>query len=256
MPPSFNRLLDHTIATRPHDHPVWAWNAKLDGRQLAGRADVRTPTLLQVAPLGQMARPTVTVAVKPNRGCAGHGVWLLKPYDGRYLSLFDGNHVTWDEVLADCAAWEGVEHANPHETVTGPWLVEEAVHPDRPPIDWKAYCIGGRVWLWRQMVRRIVDGHLVKYGRDWNRNFQPVTATTRPRVILDPTLPPPHRPGKLTAAAERVARLVPGPFIRVDLYEDDRGPLFGEITPNPADGRIRFNRTWDRKMGRAWKAAQ
>lgn len=56
-------------------------------------------------------------------------------------------------------------------------------------------------------------------------------------------------------AASKVARHVPTPFVRVDLYEAQDGPVFGEITPIPAGGTSQFVPEWDERLGRLWDRA-
>ncbi len=68
------------------------------------------------------------------------------------------------------------------------------------------------------------------------------------------SLPAPRHPRDLVAAAERIARALPGPFVRVDLYDVPGGVAFGEITPRPG-GSQRFTPDLDRRLGEAWERA-
>lgn len=62
----------------------------------------------------------------------------------------------------------------------------------------------------------------------------------------------PQFPEDLIELAETYATATGVDFVRVDLYEDDRGPVFGEITPHPSAGYIHDNylgRELDRYFG-------
>ncbi len=45
------------------------------------------------------------------------------------------------------------------------------------------------------------------------------------------------------------------PFVRVDVYLSDRGPVLGELTPSPGGPQI-YTRAHDREMGRRWVEAR
>lgn len=246
-----NRLLT-LIASRDQHDPVWRHNAKLDGRRLAQSLGIRVPDLLDVAPIAQLAQPDRTACLKPNRGCAGAGVHLLAPAPGGYRNLLTGEHHTWAQVVERAERTEGKPNPNPHETVAGPWLLETAVLPDRPPYDWKAFTIGGRVAFIMQMQRQPVDGRLVTTQCGWTPDGERVDVWEKPAYPVDLELPPPRFLRALIDTAEQVAEQIAGPFVRVDMYEDEHGPIFGEITPHPADGRPVYRREWDRKLGAMW----
>lgn len=251
----FRELLLNHIKTRPIDDPVWAYNSKLSGRGLAKLVDVPVPELLNVGDVDSLKQPQRSVCIKPNSGCAGYGVWLLRPAGSgkfRLIGNDDKPKVSWDYVVASCFKSEHMRHPNPHERVRGPWLVEVAIHNYKRPTDWKAFCIGGQVVCWRQMAR-----HDSKMCKGWTREFEPAQLW-KPggaRGIVDNTLPPPAYRSKLIEVADTIASHVPGPFIRVDLYEADKTVYFGEITPNPADGRYLWRPEWDRHLGDLWEDA-
>lgn len=249
----FTRLLLDHIKARPVDDPIWAWNDKLSGRGLAHLAGVPVPGLIQVGELSQLKPPDQPVAVKPNQGCAGRGVWLLRPSGAGYRQIGDDTapKTTWRQVVDGCRRAERKPHPNLHEKTRGPWLVEAAVHGHRRPDDWKAWVVGGEVACWQQ-IRRAPDGG--KLARGWTPDFTPADLWTKPAGILDGTLPEPAHPGRLAAAARAVAALLPAgaPAVRVDFYDQGGHVWFGEITPNPADGRNIWSPEWDRRLGDLW----
>nr|WP_269724311.1 ATP-grasp fold amidoligase family protein [Sphingomonas sp. PAMC 26605] len=68
--------------------------------------------------------------------------------------------------------------------------------------------------------------------------------------------PDPARPSaltRMTSAAETLGRGFN--FVRVDLYDGTKCPLFGEMTFYPGSGLDRFDPvSLDARMGRSWRA--
>jgi hypothetical protein len=66
-------------------------------------------------------------------------------------------------------------------------------------------------------------------------------------------------PDRLIEYAEKYATKANVDFVRVDLYEDDRGPVFGELTPHPSAGYSHVNylgRELDQYFGDMWERAE
>lgn len=263
--PSFNRLMAELIATRTPDDPIWQYNDKLGGRRLAESRGIRVPELLQgpcsiedLHPLTD--RPFV---VKPVRGCSALGVFVLTPWDGPAPT---DERWWWESLRQRILRWGDVRRAayqakaerpwsaGHPDAVGHPWIMEEDITGTGGmlPYDWKAYCVGGRVELVRQISRR-GRKHAVKSW--WPGAIAWVDAgVIDGQSTVDPTMPPPLHPRELIDMAEMIAVRIPGPFVRVDMYDTASGPVFGEITPHPAGGRIQFTSEWDMRLGAAWEA--
>lgn len=252
MTASFQALLERAIATRGRDHPVWEHNSKTAGRRLAESVGVRVPALLGgPASVESLTPPDHPFVLKPVTGSTAQGVFLLVPEAGKFRELLSGRLLSWVKVKE--AAYKAKHQAFdfPADRVRHPWILEELIGPPVPD-DWKAYCFGGRVELFRQIHR---EGRRVRV-KWWTPDFSDAGEITD-HWTYDPELSPPFDEQGLVDAAELIAPLVDSPFIRVDLY-DDAGPVFGEITPHPAGGRHtgRFVDVWDRRLGEAWLAAE
>ena len=136
-----------------------------------------------------------------------------------------------------------------------PWLLEELIlsKDGGMPFDWKGFVVGGRVQVIKQSIRR-PDGNVwVKW---YDRNWRPQgdIAPTR-KWKLRQNLPRPKNPAGLVEAFEAASTLVDSPFIRVDLYETAEGEVvWGEATPHPTGGGVRFVPEWDERLGAAWAA--
>jgi hypothetical protein len=254
--PRFSALYADLKRTRPHTHPVWQHNAKLDARRFATTLGIRVPPLLGIVrDPRNLTERTAPVVVKPNDGCVALGVLPAVPDGGGWRDLFSGRTASW-------AAWmqelyelsQQPPRFRPHpDNVRGPWVMEGMVGDGSAlPDDWKFYVIGGRVLLTGQFRRipsagRKAKARICQWTRDWER----VTGGAKADQDNDLTLPPPKHGAQLVAIAERIAAALPTPFVRVDLYEDDAGPVFSEITPEPG-GSHRFRPEWDERLGAAW----
>lgn len=256
---TYQQHLEHAMRTRTADHPAWRYNDKLAGRELAALAGVRPPELYQgPCSLETFVPPHYPAVLKPVHGCSSLGVFPLVPDGGRYRDLLRGDTLTWRQVrTAAYKAKHRHDHIPEHpDAIHHPWIIEELIldHDGSGPADdWKAFVIGGRVQAVRQCLRRTGDPVRVRwYDHDWSDigNIMPTRKWT-----YDAGMPEPRHPDALTSAFERVAAHVESPFIRVDLYEDDDGPVFGEITPHPGGGGTPFVPEWDQRLGDAWTTA-
>jgi len=88
------------------------------------------------------------------------------------------------------------------------------------------------------------------YDFEW----QPVI-TGKYTDTTDESLPPPEDPAALSALASSVSAALPAPFCRVDLYETTRGPVVGELTPEPG-GYYLFDSAVDLYLGLAYELAE
>lgn len=123
------------------------------------------------------------------------------------------------------------------------WIGDE--HGQSPP-DLKLVCFDGTV-AWIQVHGSRFSGHTVAvYDPQWRR--LPVTTRKTP---AGPDLPPPP---DLAKVLEHASRLSAGfDFVRVDLYDTERGVFFGEYTPYPSSGLVEFDPpSVDRWLGDLW----
>lgn len=252
-------LRDHGLR-----HPIWEADLKMAGRSLATSLGIRVPKLLSgPAPPDRLEEPDADrFVVKPNQGWSGKGVYaLIRDGDGLW-SVLDNAAINWDEVRGELAAKQK-ELAALARARGSPWSheahVEELVPSDQPDrvlaFDWKCYCIGGRVEVVVQKDAGDRRGWSATRLKVWSSELAdlgPVLENRQDRY--DPSLPPPAHPQDLREAAERLAQALPGPFVRVDLYDGPEGVVFGEITPQPGIVH-RFTPDIDRRLGEALERA-
>ena len=266
---SYQEFMQAAVRERGPDHPVFKFNDKMSGRRLGEMSGVRVPDLLQgPTSLRRLVAPEGPAILKPVNGCTARGVFPLVPQRGGiFRELFTGGSLTWSDVVEGALA---AKHSKRNEELLArghydalrpPWIVEELVERRgrggrrELPYDWKAFCFGGRVEVIRQAIHFPEKPFSLKvkwYDRNWSPVGEVAPAT---RWKFSPRLPKPKHPSALVEAFEAVASRVDSPFVRVDLFEDEAGPVWGEVTPHPTGGHMQFVQEWDERLGRAWDAA-
>lgn len=234
-------------------HPIWDFNAKLPGRELAQKLGINVPELFaHAAPLSELRPPQTTgFVLKPVEGSTTRGVFAVVVENDRYRSVMDNTLFSWGE-LQEAAATAVAEGNIAHD-----FFIEalvDGLEPGVLPHDFKCYCIGGRVELVRQRDVRNSRRSKDAVFRFWDRDFRDLGAI-RYADRVDSSLPPPPHPQELVAAAESIASALPSTFVRIDLYNPSSGVVFGEITPHPG-GILRYNDEVDRLLGEAWERAE
>lgn len=122
------------------------------------------------------------------------------------------------------------------------------------PDDLKLYCFAGRVVM---IMQRRLNGTNDRsrwafrmWTEDW-RDFGPVKYRDR----LDPGLAAPSGGTAVVDAARRLSAEIAVPFIRLDFYDTDRGPVLGEVTPHPGPPEV-LRADADEILGREWELAE
>jgi hypothetical protein len=130
-------------------------------------------------------------------------------------------------------------------------LIEPFVGEDStPPADYKFWVFDGAVRFIQVDHGRFHNHTRQFYTPGWKR----IAMTMNYPGLPANTAPPPHLKQMLHAAHT----LADGfRFVRVDLYDTARGPLFGEMTFSPEAGLCRFEpRDFDTKLGESWAYPQ
>lgn len=258
----FHELLNDAIATRPRSHPVYRYNPKLEGRALAESLGVRIPAMLSgPGPIMSLQCPDGPFVLKPAKGHSARGVLCLTP-DGRqrgqqwWRDLLTGKTHTWGRWRELALKAKKLPSITEGDHVGPPWWLEELLGDGQSmPMEWKFYCFAdGTVPLVRQ--KRAVPG-------GYETEFWAITDSGWSRLGLiednrkrHARLPPPTDPQALLDAARAIGKEAARPFIRVDMYEVDGVPYFGEVTPEPSAGKGRFTPAWERRLGQHWAAAE
>lgn len=202
-------------------------------------ADWVIPTLWQGTELPEAPAWPTPFVVKARHGC------------NQTAFVFDDG-ANWADIRRRAAGWmrstygywldEDLYASIPHGLMVEPFIGA----PPVLPIDYKFYVFGGRV--------RYVQVHLGRGGRHrwilFDRHWQRVSSAT-----ADPDPTPPVTLGQMIMAAERLSD--GRDFVRVDLYEIDGRPLFGEMTFYPGSGLDPFSPVaLDAELGAHWLRAK
>jgi TupA-like ATPgrasp len=179
--------------------------------------------------------------------------FVLKARHGCNQSAFVHTEpANWDRIRRKAARWLSKEY--------GFWL-DEWLYSQIPrgliaepfvgngrilPVDYKFYVFGGRVEFVQVHLDRGGRHRWMLFDRQWHRVSSPTA---------DPDMVPPANLTKMIEAAEDLGRTLD--FVRVDLYEVDSKPLFGEMTFYPGSGLDRFDPvSLDRVIGAYWTRAK
>jgi TupA-like ATPgrasp len=184
---------------------------------------------------------------------AGLPPWVLKPNHSSGHALFGPDPQTdvtalleqtphwWTRTPVELGEW-GYGEARPL------LLLEERIPTpdDAPPTDYKFFVFGGRVELIQVNRGRFDDQTATFLDADWNR--LPVRWRIRP-VADEP------RPAELDTMLQVASTLgADWDFIRVDLYAVDGVVWFGEYTPYPGGGLLRYTpKSFDAEQGLHWQ---
>lgn len=236
--------------------PVWDINAKRAAASWVESLGARRPQVLgEYADVGDVPWDELPdrVVVKPDEGAGGQGVRLLERQGAAWRDVLLDREVT-SEVLV-----ERLRSFADKGIVSRTTVVEEMVDdPQRPgqvPVDWKFYTFFGTIGLVLARAPFVDARRRLRPGwRMFDAQFQDLGEVYSGH-LRDTSIAPPVHAQELTSLAQRLSAAVPRPFLRVDLYDDRDGAVFGEVTPQPG-GEQRFRRDVDRRLGELWETAE
>lgn len=170
--------------------------------------------------------------VKPNHGC---GQFIV------VRSLAD-----WRRARRRTPGWVasryGAALGEWHYSAANPGLIVEPflATPELLPLDYKIYVFGGRAVMVQLHEGRGEHHRWSQFDRCW-----------RPLSTMASRRPAPVSLGAMIDAAERLG--TGHDFLRVDFYEIDNRPMFGEFCLFPGSGLDPFNPVdLDDWLGRYW----
>src|SRR5260221_1157234 len=181
--------------------------------------------------------------------------FVIKANNGCNRNIFVRSDIDcdWAGIESRCAAWltsiYGADHGEwLYSQIVPMIIVEPFISSDNElPLDYKFWTFHGRVEFIHVVTGREHDEKQAFFDRHWTRvaGNQGFTLETR-------DLPPPSSLEAMIDAAERLAADID--FVRVDLYEIDGRPLFGEMTFYPGSGLNPINPPeFDRQLVDLWK---
>ncbi|MGX9353157.1 ATP-grasp fold amidoligase family protein [Shimia sp. W99] len=232
--------------------PIYDLETKMGQKTVAEKAGVHTAEIFQGPfdnlrefDLGSLPERFV---VKPTVGSSSNGVFLLEKRDGNLFNIVSGKTYAFD---LTCLNSDGLERF-----AGTPIIAEELIELDGlPTANWKVFAFFGEIGFVRQ-----VDLNAKCY-KMWSERGHDLGKIDEHSFPYEADLPAPKDFDALIRAAKAVSLSIATPFVRVDLYEFDKGVSLGEVTLRP--GSLwkykylqKFTPEWDRKLGEMWEEAE
>ncbi|WP_316228369.1 MULTISPECIES: ATP-grasp fold amidoligase family protein [unclassified Bradyrhizobium] len=200
------------------------------------------PTLWSGTQLPEQPAWPIPFVVKASHG-SGMNAFVRRP-----------DELDWPKIRALSAQWLA---NRTYGSWGGEWLYSQIpprllVEPfmgdlSTLPLDYKLWVFAGRLAFIQVDVDRETGHKRTMFDADWNE--MPFT-TGWPKA--DRPLARPASLPTMIAAAETLG--ADFPFVRVDLYEIEGSPKFGELTFYPDSGWARFDPPhWDTEIGKLWR---
>lgn len=192
------------------------------------------------------------LVLKADRGHSGRAVIPLE-HTGAGWQTLDGS-----ETLIDGRPTPQIRRRL-EEGGSGPYFAEEFLDSEiggTLPADIKVYtCYGEILQVLVMQTDGLEAGERDTFTRRYFDADGEGLGRVLPRVKLSFDMPRPEPWEELMDAARRLSVTVGLPFVRVDLYTTDRGPVLGELTPAPG-GMQMYRQDRDLAMGAAWVDAE
>ena len=198
-----------------------------------------TPTLWQDVALPHSPPFQAPAILKARHGCNQYAVLRTRPSERDWAALRKRSSQWMERPYGkwlDEWSYEGVPRA----------LIAEPLLGDAfsLPLDYKIYVFGGRATHVQVHLDRANNHRWILHDRSF-----------RPLVRANERVPEPRSLGAMLAAAETLA--AGHDFLRVDFFEVNGTPRFGEFCLYPGSGLDRFAEEWiDFELGALWHAAR
>lgn len=235
------KTFEQLMADRRHDwfdadnHSLWQsrLEKKTAMHALARRNLVQIPRQIakfaDPADLLKLDLPSRYV-VKPDGLASAKGVFAVSSG----VNVFTGKSITRERIVANWVALasetDRIDEYIVEEFVADRFAPEATVIP----LDFKFYVFRGVAGFLEVFDRNYPSPSRTPYSISW----QPLPEPLDGRHTLGAAMRLPDNLDELIDAAERVGQDV-GAFCRVDLFNSPSGPLLGEITTLPANGKTR-----------------
>jgi hypothetical protein len=181
--------------------------------------------------------------------------FVLKANHGSGMNIFirSANELNWPQIETLCANWLSTDYGDGwgewhYSKIERQLLVEPFIGSAASlPIDYKFWTFQGGVELIEVDTDRERQHKRVMFDRKWKRLPFTIDYPLEERHIDQP-----QSLERMIAAAETLSEEMS--FVRVDFYEIDETPRFGEMTFCPKDGVGRFDPPeYDAIVGELWR---
>lgn len=198
--------------------------------------------------------------LKPTFMSSSFGVMVLERRGENYYDFLRKRDLTLEAIIE-----EQQRHSDSTKRETKDWIVEEVATDAEGadvPDDYKFFCFQGRVGL----VHRTIRGTPRNRHAFFEGDFTPMADNdesqiwTNPAIVDRIVVSPPSTWRTFLNLARRISTAVPSPFVRIDMYNTTRGPVFGEFTLVPGtffyEDREKMSPVLSTKLGKLWAEAE
>ncbi len=198
-----------------------------------------TPTLWHGTEIPEQPPAQAPFVVKSRHGC------------NQVRFVRDGSE-SWSRIRREATGWLKSEYGRwldewgyrgiPREVLVEPFIGD----PSTLPVDYKFYVFQGVV----AAIQVHLDRECSHRWHLFDRNWRPLSS-----AAWDTNLAPPLSLARMIEGAEALGKGFS--FIRVDLYDLDGAPRFGELSFYPGSGLDPFDPpSIDRQLGQLWLASE
>lgn len=242
-----------TVALRNIDpakvHPLRQIPSKLGNYRFAAAHGIPVPRVFQTwESIEAIELDTLpdSFVLKSNGGAGGSGVIpLTRLPNGKYQPLGSGREMTIEQIRRRFAQ-------NPR--LSGPFFAEELLKSsddDGVPHDIKVFAFYGEIGytqlVQRYGTKRTQFNFVAEDGSSLNDQITHERTNT--------SIPLPANLQEISDISRHISRAVGVPFVRVDLYETDRGIVLGEVTRGPGLTH-RHREDFDTHIGQLYESAR
>lgn len=234
--------------------PIYPMETKVGHKEIAKKAGVQTARTLQ-GPVGALSEFDIDAlpekfVIKPTVGSGMNGIFLLEKQNGALIDVVSNEKYPLDLQSLYAAGLSRFEGC--------PLIAEEFVEfKGVPSLNWKVFSFFGEMGFIREGDYNQAD----KPYKLWSPEGHDLGPIDRYGFRYDSDLPAPRDFDALIDAARKISLNIITPFVRVDLYESDKGIFLGEITLRTSSlwkkkYLQKFTPEWDRKLGEMWEEAE
>lgn len=185
--------------------------------------------------------------VKPCWGDSNRGIRICKLEEGNIIDVQNDTSYTSKEFL-----FSYYSESNQFSRYSKEFTIEERVFSGMDkkifPLDYKVYTANGKAICFMQRDVNLGPNSTDWRYKYWLRNGIPIDSVNS-KLTYESKLELPDNWGELVSVAEKIAQYFPIPFLRVDLFLNENGAYFCELTPKPGTYKT-YNLDFDSFIGR------
>lgn len=263
MPTPWTKRVSERIAGKEPATPWWV-NDKYKLHKFCSDNGLPMPKLYQswkTPDLIDLTEAPGEFVLKPSGMHSEWGVMVLRRLDdGRFYDSLQNRILTEDVILREQEkVYDKSKYKGSYRVLVEEKIVSSGQGADIP-FDYKVYCFYDKPLMVQQFDR---NDHRTQ-AAFFDGDFFPLDLSGRIESNWDhyqlgtPVVPEGAR--EMLKIAAEVTTKLNTPFMRVDMFASDRGPVIGELTPAPGGAyygkTYTFTEKYDAELGEEWSAAE